>query len=157
MLSKPFSFLCLLFLVPLDGPGAQGVVLPDTAGSEQSGQPNTWSAKTRSGRTLAGTWTATVDSTSGDVSGRWTLVNAQGSIRASGGWAAAKSPTEWTGGWRAVMYGSTVEYSGVWSATVDLKAQAPFADLFETALRTVVSGKWWLGRQSGPWSIRAYK
>lgn len=154
---KPFFLLCLLFLVSVDGSGAQAVVRQDTAGNAQSDWSGTWSATTSSGRTLMGTWAAVPDSTSGTVTGTWALVDAKGRTVIDGGWSAAKSPTRWTGAWRAIISGRDGEYSGTWSAPVDLKVNAGFADLFEKAVQTVVSGNWRAGRQSGAWSIRAAK
>jgi hypothetical protein len=120
-------------------------------------RPNTWSATSSSGLRLAGTWTATEDPATGAVTGTWTLVNAQGSTIARGAWAAAKSATGWNGGWRATVAGRAGEYSGTWSTRVDLKPDARFADLFEKAAQTVVSGAWRSGGQSGAWSIQAFK
>ena len=104
-----------------------------------------------------GTWTAVAGPPTGAVTGTWTLVDAKGQTVMRGGWSAAKSPAGWTGAWRAAASGGKTEYSGAWSADVDLKADARFADLFEKALQTVVSGNWRAGRQSGAWSIRAFK
>jgi hypothetical protein len=104
-----------------------------------------------------GTWTAVPNPTSGTVTGTWTLADAQGRTVAGGAWSAAKSPARWTGAWRAVISGRDGEYSGTWTSGVDLKADARFVDLFEKAVRSVVSGNWRAGRQSGAWSIRAFK
>lgn len=155
MLRKPFFVLCLLFLVGVDGSGAQAVALQDTAANAQNDWSGTWAAATSSGRTLMGTWTAVIDTTTGTVTGTWTLVDAQGTTRADGGWSASKAPTQWNGNWRAVISGRDGEYSGTWSADIQLKGNAQFADLFEKAVQAVVSGNWRGGRQSGAWSIRA--
>jgi hypothetical protein len=149
--------LCLLFLVAVDGSGAQAVVRQDTASNTESDRQGTWSARSSSGLTLMGTWTAVPDSTSGTVTGTWTLVDAQGRTVTDGGWSAAKSLARWTGAWRAVISGRDGEYSGTWSAAVDLKVNARFADLFEMAVQAVVSGNWRAGRQSGSWSIRTFR
>ena len=85
------------------------------------------------------------------------MIDANGRPVTNGGWSAAKSRTGWTGAWRAAVSGSKGEYSGTWSAGVDLKADARFADLFKTAVQTVVSGNWRAGGQSGAWSIRAFE
>ena len=45
----------------------------------------------------------------------------------------------------------------MWSADVDLKPDAGFADLFKMAVQTVVSGSWRAGGQSGVWSIRVFE
>jgi hypothetical protein len=146
---QPFFLLCLLFFVAVEGSGAQAVVA--------QAQPNLWSARSSSGLTLGGTWTAVPEPKTGTVTGTWTLVDAQGRTLAAGGWSASKAPDGWTGNWRAVVWDSKPEYTGAWSASVHLKANAGFADLFEKAVQSVVSGTWRYGRQSGSWSIRAFK
>lgn len=143
MPQKPLLVVCLLFLVAVEGSRAQAARL------------NTWSARSTTGLTLGGTWTAVADPTTGAVTGTWTLMDATGRTVRRGGWSAAKSPAGWTGAWRAAASGSKAEYSGTWSAGVNLKADARFADLFAMAVKTVVSGNWRVGRQSGAWSIRA--
>jgi hypothetical protein len=50
-----------------------------------------------------------------------------------------------------------VDHVGTWSSSVDLKAGASFAAMFEKALQTFVSGSWRYGRYSGTWTIRAFK
>jgi hypothetical protein len=157
MSRKPRLVLCLLCLVAVEGSGAHAGVLQGTARAGQSARPNTWSARSSTGLTVGGTWTVIADPTTGTVSGTWTLVDARGRTVTRGGWSAAKSPAGWTGSWRAAASGSAAEYSGSWSAGVDLKADARFADLFEMAVQTVVSGNWRAGRQSGTWSIRAFR
>jgi hypothetical protein len=100
-----------------------------------------------------GTWTVIPDPTGEGVVGTWTVNDAQGRILGGGGWSAAKSG--WSGSWRANVSGVKTEYSGSWAAAVDLKANARFAELFEKAVKTIVTGTWSRGRQSGAWSIRA--
>lgn len=133
------------------------VVLQRAAGGGQSARPNTWSATSGTGLTLMGTWTVVADAASEAATGTWTLVDARGRTAARGGWSAAKSPAGWSGAWRAAVSGSKAEYSGTWNAGVNLEAHARLADLFEQALQAVVSGNWRAGRQSGAWSIRAFK
>lgn len=143
-MTRAFLF-CLLSLIPLDTSGAQAVV-----------PQGTWGAKGSNGLTLVGTWTAVPDPTSGTVTGTWTLVNAQGSTVANGGWSASKSPDGWVGNWRAANFGgSEHEFSGSWRSGVDLKENGRFADLFEKAGQTIVTGSWRSGSNSGAWSIRA--
>lgn len=154
---KPFVLLCLLLLAAVDVSGGQAVVRQDSARNAQSNRSGTWSARTSSGLTLVGTWTAAAGPTSGTVTGTWTLADAQGRPVANGAWSAAKSPARWTGAWRSVIDGRDGEYSGTWTAGVDLKVDATFADLFEEAVQAVVSGNWRAGSQSGAWSIRALK
>lgn len=129
------------------------------AGSERvhSGREGSWTARSRTGVILKGTWTAVVDAKTGAVTGTWTLDGAAGKTAMRGAWSAAKSAKEWTGRWRATVSGREGEYSGTWTANVDVKATAPFADLFELALKSVVSGNWRAGGQSGAWSIRAFE
>ena len=154
---QPLLVLCLLLVVALEGSSLQAGALQSRAGGGQLGRQNTWSARSRTGRTLGGTWTAITDPTTGTVTGTWTVIDANGRPVTNGGWSAAKSPTGWTGAWRAAASGSKDEYSGTWSASVNLKADARFADLFKMAVQTVVSGNWRAGGQSGAWSIRAFE
>jgi hypothetical protein len=139
----------LLLLVAFERPDAQPVV-------RQGAAKGSWSARSSTGLTLVGTWTAVADATSGAVAGTWTLVDAKGQTLRRGAWSAAKSPAGWTGAWRASVSGSKAEYSGTWSAGMDLKGDARLADLFEAALKTAVNGNWRTARQSGSWSIRAF-
>jgi hypothetical protein len=118
---------------------------------------NTWAARSSTGQTLAGTWTASEDAKTGAVTGGWTLTDAQGRTVASGGWSAAKSPTGWSGSWRAVAVGQTGEYSGTWTANVDLKPEAKMSELFAKAFEAAVTGTWKTGTQFGAWTIQAFK
>ena len=147
---RKLSFLfLLLFVVAVDTSDAQV-----TARSEWSG---TWAATTSGGRTFMGTWTAVPDSTGATVTGTWALIDQQGRTVMDGAWSAAKSPTRWNGGWRAIITGRDGEYSGTWSSDVQLKANTNFADLFAKALESMASGSWRAGNQSGAWSIRTAK
>jgi hypothetical protein len=149
--------LSLLFVTAVDASSAQSVARQDTARAAQNQQSGTWSARSVSGVTLMGTWTAVPDAANGTVTGTWKLIDAQSRMVAEGGWSAAKSPTHWTGAWRATVMGRDGEYSGTWTAGTDLKGDARFVDLFEKAAQTVVSGTWDAGSQSGAWSIRTIK
>jgi hypothetical protein len=140
--------------VSLAGTTARAV--PTQRGDRQVGRLNTWSASSRTGLSLAGTWTGGVDPKTGAASGSWTLLDATGQPAMSGGWSASKTPNGWSGSWRANAVGSRAEYAGTWSATVDLKPNASFADLFAMAAQKIVSGTWNAGRNSGSWSIRAF-
>ena len=131
------------------------------AGEQASGavggsRANTWAARSSTGLTLGGTWTATEDAKTGSVSGTWTLVDQQRRIVARGAWAAAKAPSGWSGSWRAVAEGRSGEYSGTWTARVDLKPAARFADMFAKALEAAVSGTFRAGGVSGAWTIQAF-
>ena len=119
---------------------------------------NTWAARSASGQTFGGTWTAaTEDEKTGSVTGTWTLLDAQGRTVMSGGWGASKSPTGWTGNWRAVVSGRSGEYSGTWSAKVDLKGAGRFSEMFAKAVEAAVSGTWRSAGQSGSWTIQVFK
>lgn len=156
MLQKQLRFAFLLLLPVITASGARAVRRHDSSGKVQPSLTGTWSAKAGSGLTLMGGWTATPDPASGAVTGTWTLFDAQGNTVADGGWSAAKAPAQWNGAWRAVVTGRGGEYSGTWTASVDLKADAPFVDLLQAAVQTVVSGTWRGAGQSGAWAIRNY-
>ena len=156
MVGRELFVLCGLLLAVVDVSRAQAVARPDTAGHEPRNREGSWSAASSNGLTLIGTWTAILDTT-GTITGTWALVDAQGNTRADGGWSAAKSPKEWTGAWRATVYGREGEFSGTWTAVVDGKPDARLADLLEKALRTIVSGQWRVDARSGAWSIRTFK
>ena len=132
---------------------AQRVVRQDSA-SVRDTRSGTWSA-TSGTLALMGTWTAAVDTAHNTVTGTWTLMDAERKTVAFGGWAAAKANDQWTGGWRANVTGRPGEYSGAWVSTITVKPTAKFADLFESAIQTIVSGTWSSGANSGAWSIRA--
>ena len=148
--SRQLLIVCLLLVTSIHTGTAQA---PGVAGR----RANTWAARSSSGRTFAGTWTATEDPKTGAVTGTWTLIGSQGAVIANGGWSAAKSPSGWKGSWRAVAAGRTGEYAGTWAARVDLKGTATFSELFAKAIDAAVSGTWQAGRQSGAWTIQASK
>ena len=105
---------------------------------------------------MGGTWTVVEHQKSGAVTGTWTLLDAQGRAVAGGAWSAAKSATGWTGNWRAAATGQRQEYAGTWTARVDLKPAAGFADLFAKAAEAAVSGTWRAGPRSGAWTIQVF-
>ena len=155
MRRKPLLALCLLFLVALDASGLLANVPQGRAADGRSARQNGWSARSSTGRTLAGTWTvAATDPAVGTAAGMWTLLDAMGNPVLRGGWSASKSPTGWSGNWRAAVAGSKTEYSGTWDSRVDLKPSGQFADLFALAVKAAVSGSFRAGSQSGAWSIR---
>jgi hypothetical protein len=127
------------------------------SGNSQSERKGTWAARSSSGLVVKGTWTATPDAKAGTVIGTWTLDDQNGRTIRRGGWSAAKSAKGWNGSWRAIVSGSKTEYSGTWAAEVQLEPGAQFADMFELAVKSAVSGNWRAGSQSGAWSIRASK
>ena len=147
--------LCLLFASALITAHAYG--LEAQTSSTLGRRANTWAARSSSGLTLGGTWTATEDPKTGAVTGTWTLVNAQRRTTASGGWSAVKSPSGWSGAWRAVTTGRSGEYSGTWTASVDLQPAATLTDLFAKAIDSAISGTWKAGGQSGAWTIQVFK
>ena len=157
MFRKPSFLACLLFLLTAGVCRAQAVARPDSAVRAASARSGSWSATNRGGLTLAGAWTAVPDTMKGTVTGTWTLADAQGRAVAGGAWSAAKSATRWNGAWRAVIAGKDGEYSGTWTSSVALEPNARFVDLFEKAIRVMVSGNWHMGSKSGAWSIRASK
>ena len=153
---KTLSLACLLLLGVFGRSGAQGVVRLDSAALAPGARTGTWSAV--NGKiTFMGTWTAVPDTLHGTVAGTWTLADAEGKTAAFGGWSAIKSSDRWAGAWRANVTGRGGEYSGTWTSSVDLKAAARFADMFEKAAQSIVSGTWATAGQSGAWSIRAAK
>jgi hypothetical protein len=154
---NPIVLLSLLVLAAIDASSAQSAARQDTSRVARSQLTGTWSARSASGVTLMGTWTAIPDTANSTITGTWKLIDAQSRMVAEGGWSAAKSPTQWAGAWRAIVAGRDGEYSGKWTAGTDLKGNARFADLFEKAAQTVVSGTWSAGSQSGAWSIRTIK
>lgn len=143
--------LLVLFIIGADGSRAQ-LAQRDVV-TEHRGS---WSARTNTGLTLAGAWSATPDAMAGTARGTWTLVDAKGREVARGAWSAAKSASGWSGSWRALAAGQTREYSGTWRASLTLKPNAGFAELFEEAARAAVSGSWRAGARSGTWSIKAF-
>jgi hypothetical protein len=143
--------VCLLLIASgADAVRAQAPLPPGRAA-------RTWSARSSTGQTFAGSWTGTVDGETGAATGTWTLITSPGVIAASGGWSAAKAPSGWNGSWRAVVSGRQGEYAGTWAARVDLAAGAGLGDLFAKAAEAAVSGTWQAGRQSGAWAIRVFK
>lgn len=150
MLRKLPFLSCLFFLVATERLDAQ-------RGVPQAVPVSTWSARSNSGLNLLGTWTVVPDTAKGIATGTWTLVDAQGNTVTGGAWSASKSPAGWDGAWRAVIAGTTADHVGTWSSSIDLKAGASFAKLFEKALETFVSGNWRYGGYSGTWTIRAFK
>lgn len=152
MVRKTLALVCALLSIAIGVSGGQ-----DTARVTASSRSGTWSATTANGAPLQGTWTAVVDSAGLSVTGTWGMFDAQGKPVANGGWSAAKARTQWNGAWRAVVAGRNGEYSGTWTASTDLKGDAPFLDLLERALQAVVNGQWRRGSYSGAWAIRTLK
>lgn len=153
---KTLSLICLLVVSAVGVSGAQEAVRLDSARLLPGARAGTWSA-TNGNVAFMGTWTAVPDATHGTLTGTWTLMDKAGKTAAFGGWSAAKTNGQWAGVWRANVTGRAGEYSGTWTSTVDLKNALGFADLFEKAVQTIVSGAWSGAGQSGAWSIRAAK
>ena len=155
---KPFFLLYLLCFVAINGANAQGVVPQGQPPTTQSARPNIWKATSTRGLTLIGTWTVVPDRANESAIGTWTLVDPEGRILAGGGWSASKSPTRWSGLWRANVADSQTEYSGSWGAPdAGLRPNVSFAVLFEEAVRAAVSGVWRAAGYSGAWTIWAFK
>ena len=155
MLGKRSLLVAALFLGIPEALRAQAS-RTDSATRTPTNRNGSWSAATSTGQPLMGYWTAVVD-TAGTATGTWELIDAQGGTVARGGWSAAKSPDSWTGAWRATIYGREGEYSGTWAAAIGGKPDAPFADLFESALPAIASGTWRMAQRSGSWWIRTFK
>ncbi|GLC25924.1 hypothetical protein [Roseisolibacter agri] len=155
MLRTSLLVLCLLLLPVVDAADAQAVVRKDAPADARAERSGTWSARSTTGLTLGGTWTAVPDSTGGTVTGTWTLADASGGTRASGAWSAAWTPALRSGDWRAVVTGRDGELAGTFTSNVPLGRNVPFADLFARAARDAVSGGWRMGGLAGAWSVRA--
>jgi hypothetical protein len=149
---KSMLAACLTLAVVAHAASA-GEQAPGALGGSRA---NSWAARSSTGLTLGGTWTATEDAKTGAVTGTWTLVDAQGRIVRRGAWAAAKAASGWTGNWRANVEGRAGEYSGTWTARVDLKPAARLADMFAKALEAAISGTFRAGGVSGAWTIQAF-
>ena len=121
------------------------------------GPGSTWSASTRAGRSVSGTWTGAIDRSTGTASGSWTVRDGGNRIVLSGTWSAVKSTREWRGSWRALVIGQTGERSGTWSSGVQLPPDVPLVNLLERAVQQAINGTWQSAGQSGGWSIRAVR
>ena len=155
MVSRLLLTACVLLVSASDVSTAEPGDRQDPPPTAQSTRQGTWAASSGAGPTLNGTWTAAADPATGNVTGTWTLIDPKGRVVARGVWSAAKSARGWRGAWRAAAEGRKTEYSGTWSADIALKPNAPFASLFESAVKGAVGGSWRAGRRSGTWSIRA--
>jgi hypothetical protein len=133
------------------------LVVEATAFGAQPSKQGSWSARSSAGTIFRGTWTAVPDAKTGAATGTWTLDDEKGKPLRRGAWSAAKSAKEWNGAWRATVSGREGEFSGTWTASAEIDPNARFAELFELAIKTVVSGSWRAGAQSGTWSIRAFE
>lgn len=120
----------------------------------QFGPGSTWLATTNNGRTLGGTWTGTVNVSTGTASGSWAVVNDANRIILQGAWSAVKYEQEWRGSWRASVTGQSREYTGTWISEFTLGPNLSFVQLFKQAVNKTTSGTWQSGGQSGSWSIR---
>lgn len=118
---------------------------------------STWSARTRTGRLLGGTWTGAIDRAKGTASGSWTLKNPAGRDILRGTWSANRLQREWKGAWRALVVGHEGERSGTWDAAIQIPSNASLAEMFEKAVIQPVSGQWQSADQSGSWSIVAVR
>jgi hypothetical protein len=121
------------------------------------GPGSAWSANIRNGGVLSGTWTGTLDRSTGTAMGDWALRDGADRVVLSGSWSAVKSPGEWRGSWRAFVEGQTQEHSGTWVSEVRLGLTLPFASMFEQAMRETITGTWQSAGRSGRWSIRVIR
>lgn len=121
------------------------------------GPRSAWSANTRTGRTVGGTWTGEIDLSTGTATGTWTVRDTAGQVVMHGTWSAAKEAREWRGAWRALVVGQTKERSGTWSSEMPLPPDSQLGSLFERAEHQTVSGTWRSAGQSGAWSIRSVR
>jgi hypothetical protein len=121
------------------------------------GPGSTWRASSNRGMVLSGTWTGTINQSTGTASGNWTVRDSANRIALSGTWSAAKSAQELRGSWRARVAARAGEHSGTWSCAMQLPSNAPLADLFEWAVHQTLGGAWQSAGHSGNWSIRAVR
>jgi len=118
---------------------------------------STWAARSEDGRTFAGTWSVTPESTARSARGFWTLRDANGATVMSGSWSAAMHTTGWNGTWRAIAEGRQGELGGSWSADPAPSKKNSFSEMFDAAIKDAVRGLWTAGGDSGSWTIRTYK
>ncbi len=124
---------------------------------EKESSSSSWSARSSDGRTFNGTWSVAPGSTDKSASGGWTLNDGSGATVMRGTWTADKHSTGWNGVWRASVEGREREFRGSWSAEFPHVHNAPFATLFDAAIKEAIRGLWTGGSESGSWSIRAAK
>jgi hypothetical protein len=139
--------------------GADVVISNETkdAFKEKESGSSTWSARTADGRIFSGTWSIAPSSTKSGASGAWTLSNANGTSVMRGTWSAEKHSTGWNGVWHAAVEGRDGELTGSWSAELPYVRNAPFAEMFEAAVKASLHGLWTGASESGSWSIRYVK
>ena len=141
---KPLLVLCVLLLISV---GSDAQPAPLKGG---------WTARSSTGLTLKGTWTAVADPKTGAVTGTWTLDDAKGTTVTSGAVVSSKVADRMD---RRVAIGSFWQQGRVPPALgAQPSSSRPthaFVELFAIALKTIVSGTWRTGRHSGAWSIRA--
>ena len=118
---------------------------------------STWAARSEDGRTFAGNWSVTPESTTRSARGFWTMRDANGATVMSGSWSAAMHTTGWNGTWRAIAEGRQGELGGSWSADTEQTKKNNFSEMFEAAVKEAVRGLWTAGGDSGSWTIRTYK
>ena len=124
---------------------------------EKEAGSSTWAARSDDGRTFAGTWSVTPESTARSARGFWTMRDANGATVMSGSWSAAMHTTGWNGTWRAIAEGRQGELGGSWSADAPPTKKINFSDMFEAAVKDAFRGLWTAGGDSGSWTIRTYK
>lgn len=119
----------------------------------------TWSASGGRG-VMQGSWTASPGDGPQLLAGTWALRDRANRVVAGGTWSASKSGESWQGFWRALVAkgpgsaGKDSQLGGSWTAQPPLAADAGLATLIELAMKSVVSGGWFMGKSTGAWSIR---
>src|SRR6185436_15472371 len=118
-----------------------------------------WSASGSRGL-MHGTWTAAPGDSPQVVTGSWTLRDGGSQIVAGGTWSASKSDQGWEGFWRSLIAkgpgsgGKEAQLGGTWTAKPPLAPGSSLAAMIELAMKSVVSGAWFVGKSTGAWSIR---
>jgi hypothetical protein len=120
-------------------------------------QRSTWSARTAAGRTFEGSWTVEAASSADKASGTWTLGEGSDKIVFRGTWSAQKFSTGWSGTWRASLEGQKREFTGSWTADFPQAQETSIGELFATAARDAIRGRWSADGDSGSWFLRAAK
>jgi hypothetical protein len=114
-----------------------------------------WTATISPTQVFTGTWTAEVSSRkANEAHGYWTLLAADGTIRAEGRWSARKTGRSWHGTWTA-RNGDGRPFSGSWSANINGSSdEETFADMLKSTATKILTGSWQRGVYAGKWWLR---
>lgn len=113
-----------------------------------------WTATVGPAQVFTGTWTAEVSSRKpNQAHGYWTLLAADGTIRAEGKWSARKAGQGWHGTWTA-RSGDGRPISGSWSANISGAGGETFGDMLKSTATKIVTGAWQHGIYAGNWWLR---